>query len=88
MEEENKSYHFIDTTIDSISQQIELLSNKCKLESNKKSNNLESILEASSLMLQLSRSLNELLVTKKFLEDSSKGNPNDLFNFIINGRKS
>lgn len=83
---EDMSFESLDRTIASLTQQIELLSNKCKLEDNKKNTNFEYIIEASSLMLQLSRTLNELLVTRRFLKDSD-GDANSFFNSIMHGRK-
>lgn len=84
--EDTRAYDYIENTIIAISQQIELLSNKCKLEENKKNVNFEKILEVSSLMLQLSRTLNELIVTKNFLENSNS-NPVDVLNSIVGRMK-
>lgn len=85
MSEDLQSFEHVDSAIEAITQQIQLLSNRCKLEDNKKSNNFEQIIEASSLMLQLSRTLNELLVTKRFLENSQES-PVNFLNSMMNGR--
>lgn len=82
--EENK-FHHLNSAVESLTSQIELLSSKCKMEDNKKNVDFDKIIEASSLMLQLSRTLNELLITRNFLE-SSKGNPIDFLNSMMNGR--
>lgn len=83
---ENKNKEYIERAIDAITTQIELLSTKCKLEENRKNPNFDKILEASSLMLQLSRSLNELIVTKRFLEENNSHI--DVLSSILNGRRS
>lgn len=83
---ENKNKEYIERAIDAITAQIELLSTKCKLEENRKNPNFDKILEASSLMLQLSRSLNELIVTKRFLEENNSHI--DVLSSILNGRRS
>ena len=83
---ENKNKEYIERAIDAIITQIELLSTKCKLEENRKNPNFDKILEASSLMLQLSRSLNELIVTKRFLEENNSHI--DVLSSILNGRRS
>ena len=83
---ENKNKEYIERVIDAIITQIELLSTKCKLEENRKNPNFDKILEASSLMLQLSRSLNELIVTKRFLEENNSHI--DVLSSILNGRRS
>lgn len=85
--EDSKTEQHLDNSIELISLQIELLSNRCKLEDNRKNIEFEKILEASSLMLQLSRSLNELIITKKILENT-KGSPADFLNSIAKGKFS
>lgn len=82
----NESLEYIDRAIESITKQIELLSNRCILEDNKKNVDFQNIIEVTSLMLQLSRTLNELLVTKKFLQNDDH-NPAEFLHSILNGRK-
>lgn len=81
----------IDRTIESLTSQIELLSKKCCLEANKSEKNykFETLIEASSIMLQLSRTLNELIITKNVLNNNLNGSNqiDSVFNSIL-GRRS
>lgn len=75
----------IEIAIDSIVSQIELLSRKCKLEDNRVNSSFEKTLEASSLMLQLSRTLSELVLINRSMEMS--GGQGDMMEFLLHGRK-
>ncbi len=71
----------IQTTIDAIVRQIEMLSHRSQLESNRKVPKVN-LLEYSSIILQLSRTLSELIVIQRALED----NQYDQLAGLINGR--
>lgn len=73
----------IDIAIDTVIQQIEMISSRSILETNR--NNLDEgyLVELSSIFLQLVRSLNELLITKRLYE---QGAPNSAIDALINGR--
>lgn len=81
----------LDRTIDAITRQIEILSKKCILEENRNDKNysFEKLIEASSIMLQLSRTLNELLVTQKLLKNSNGSDDIDtMMKTLLGGRKN
>lgn len=82
----------IDKAIESLSKQIELLSRKCILEDNRNEKNykFQELLEASSIMLQLSRTLNELIMTKHMVKNSNSNvnNIDNMINTILGGRKN
>ena len=84
MSEDNK-FENVDNAIEAITAQIQLLSSRCTLEENKKNTDFDKIIEASSLMLQLARTLNELIATKNFLENS-KTNYVDFMNSLMGRR--
>ena len=65
---ENKE--IIQKTIDTLILQIEMVSNKCQLETNRK-NSRVNILEYSSTILQLSRTLSELMLIQRALETNN-----------------
>ncbi|MDF2534282.1 MAG: hypothetical protein K0R18_439 [Bacillales bacterium] len=79
----------IDLAINAIVKQIELLSRKCSMEDNRNDKNykFENLIEASSIMLQLSRVLNELTVTQTILKNSNGSNQVDSMLNSILGRK-
>lgn len=74
----------IEVTINSLVSQIEILSKRCILENNKKNNDFNKTLEASSLMLQLSRTLSELIMIQKSMEYGDINS--NVFEFLLNGR--
>jgi hypothetical protein len=83
----------VERAIEAITLQIELLSNRCQMVGNKKSEQIkmDTIIEASTLLLQLSRSLNELIITQNALENVSMNKKtqsaqNDVHNIIFKGR--
>ncbi|MNY11995.1 hypothetical protein D3C86_1450530 [compost metagenome] len=82
----------IDSAIEALSRQIELLSRRCSLEDNRNEKNykFQELLEASSIMLQLSRTLNELIMTKHMVKNSvgNENNINSMINTILGGRKN
>lgn len=82
-----ESIDSIDQAISSITKQINFLSSRCKLEENKKNIDFNKVLEASSLMLQLSRSLNELIVTSEILKKGGSSSVDFLQSFI-EGKRS
>ena len=71
----------IQTTIDAIVKQIEMLSHRSQMESNRKVPKVN-LMEYSSIILQLSRTLSELLVIQKALEE----NRYEQLEGLINGR--
>ena len=71
----------IQKIIDTIVLQIELLSNRCQMEANRKSPKTN-LMEYSSGILQLSKTLSELILIKKVLESNRT---EDLMG-LINGR--
>ena len=71
----------IQTTIDAIVRQIEMLSHRSQMEANRKVPKVN-LMEYSSIILQLSRTLSELIVIQRALEDNQSGQLTDL----INGR--
>lgn len=78
----------ISLTIDSIANQIQILSNKSAMEENRtnKSYNIEKTIEVSSIMLQLSRTMGELILIEKTLYGEDKS-PGDVFSFLHGGLK-
>jgi hypothetical protein len=64
--------HNLDSVIECLINQIELISRKIVLEENRsKNNNSDKLIEYSTLLLQTTRSLNELLVVVKNLENKN-----------------
>lgn len=78
--ENNKE--ILQSAINSIVLQIELLSHKSQLESTRKSPKIN-LMEYSSVMFQLSRTLSELIVIQNVLDSSESSDK--LFD-MINGR--
>lgn len=71
----------IQTTIDALVKQIEMLSHRSQMEANRKVPKVN-LMEYSSIILQLSRTLSELIVIQRALED----NQYDQLSGLINGR--
>lgn len=71
----------IQTTIDAVVKQIEMLSHRSQMEANRKVPKVN-LMEYSSIILQLSRTLSELIVIQRALED----NQYDQLAGLINGR--
>lgn len=82
-----KDLETIEIAIDTITQQIEIISKRSLLESNRKELDDGYLVELSSIMLQLIRSLNELLLTKQLYEQEAL-NQNKIIDFLVNGGKS
>lgn len=77
----------IEIVIDTVIQQIEMISKRSLLESNRKELDDGYLVELSSIMLQLVRSLNELLLTKQLYERGALDH-NKLVDFLVNGGRT
>ncbi|MNC06253.1 hypothetical protein D3C81_816150 [compost metagenome] len=76
----------IENSITSVARQIEILSNRCQIEENRNANyNFQNTLDASALMFQLSKSLGELMLISRVLE---QGEQIDMLNFLTGGKRS
>jgi hypothetical protein len=64
-----KNKEIIQVTIDAIVRQISLLSNRSQLESNRKTSKVN-LIEYSATILQLSRTLGELIIIQRALENN------------------
>ncbi|MNV47560.1 hypothetical protein D3C71_1394320 [compost metagenome] len=76
----------VEKSIESIAKQIEILSSRCQIEENRKTNyNFQNTLDASALMFQLSKSLGELVLIDRVLE---QGEHTDMLNYLAGGRRN
>lgn len=81
-----KGAECVGRTIESLAAHIEFLSMRCRMYDNKR-DGMDEIIELSSLMLQLSRTLNELVVTDTMLRNARVGQTDVLAALVNGGRR-
>jgi hypothetical protein len=84
MQNDKSSYENIDSlqkVIDTLVLQIETISSRCQMDSNRKGQKIN-LMEYSSTMLHLSKTLGELILIKRAIE---QGKTEEVFG-LINGR--
>jgi hypothetical protein len=84
--ENEENVQKIQRVIDSIVTQIDLISIKSQYEINRKEHNKDFLIESSSILLQMSRTLGELILIQNNLKNEDLKNQQLSLNTLINGR--